>query len=93
MTKEEFHALWDGMTDEKKQEVEQTYKEKRKQLFKWHEEESEKINAKLKEEGRFRIGLDVNNTQPEVMELSAEYRRRLNSVIEECVCAAARQQN
>lgn len=91
MTKEEFHALWDGMTDEKKQKAEEIFKKKREQLFKWNKEESEKVDAKLRADGRYKIGLDANNAQPEVVELSAEYRRRLDEVIEECVCAVAGQ--
>ncbi len=85
MNQEELHALWNSLTDEQKIEAEEIFQEKRMQLFLWHDLEEEKVNEKLKKEGRFQKGLDSNNNQPEVRELSAEYQRRFSSLLEESI--------
>ena len=76
---------WDNLTDEQRAEAEEIFQEKRDQLFKWLADEEKKIDAILKAEGRFRTGLDANNNQPEVRELSVEYRRRFLALPEECI--------
>ncbi len=85
MNQEELHIHWNSLTDEQKKEAEEIFQEKRKQLFRWYEIEEEKVEEKLKKEGRFRKGLDANNNQPEVRKLSAEYHRRFSALFEESV--------
>lgn len=86
MTKEEIRTIFNGLEDTQKKEVEKTFQRKRNQLFEWNNAEWEKICEKLKKEGRYRTGLDANNTQPEVRELSEEYNRRFDALSEECIC-------
>lgn len=86
MTWEELHIIWNRLTDEQKEKAEEKFQKKRIQLFKWYDLEEEKVNEKLKKEGRFRKGLDSNNNQPEVRELSAEYHHKFNRLPEEVIC-------
>ena len=85
MAKKTQQELWDSLTEEQRMEAENLLQEKRDQLFKWLADEEKKIDAILKSEGRFRTGLDANNNQPEVRELSVEYRRRFLALPEECI--------
>lgn len=86
MTKEELHKLFDGLDDTQKEEAEKIFQKKRDQLFIWHDAEREKVDKKLKEDGRYKLGLDTNSNEPEVRELTAEYKRRFNSLPEESIC-------
>ncbi len=86
MTKEEVRALYDKLDEAQKKEVQKIFEEKRTQLFRWHDVETEKVYEKLKEDGRYRLGLDANNSQPEVRALSAEYNRRFYALPEESIC-------
>lgn len=86
MTQEELHILWNSLTAEQKEEAEEKFRKKRIQLFQWYDLEEEKVNEKLKKEGRFQKGLDANNNEPEVKELSEEYHRRFNGLPEEVIC-------
>lgn len=86
MTKERLQILYKGLDDEQKKEAEKIFQKKRGQLFRWHNAEREKVYKKLKEDGRYRLGLDTNNSEPEVRELSAEYNRRFNALPEESIC-------
>lgn len=85
MNQEELHVLWNSLTDEQKIEAEEIFQEKRMQLFLWYDLEEEKVNEKLKKEGRFQKGLDSNNIEPEVRDLSAEYQRRFSALLEESI--------
>lgn len=86
MTKEKLHILYDGLDNTQKEEVEKIFQRRRDQLYEWHDAERVKVDKKLKEDGRYKEGLDTNNSEPEVRELSAEYKRRFNSLPEECIC-------
>lgn len=86
MTKEELKILFNGLDDVQKEEVEKVFQRRRDQLFKWYDIESEKVYKKLKEDGRYRLGLDTNNSEPEVRALSAEYNRRFYALPEESIC-------
>lgn len=86
MTKEGLRTLLDELDDTQKAKVEKIFQRKRDQLFKWYDEEWTKVCEKLKEEGRHRTGLDANNDQPEVRELSAEYNRRFCALPGESIC-------
>lgn len=86
MTKERLQILYKGLNDEQKKEVEKIFQEKRGQLFRWHNSEREKVYKKLKEDGRYRLGLDTNSREPEVRALSAEYNRRFYALPEESIC-------
>ena len=72
MTKERLKILFGGLDDIQREEVEKIFQKKRDQLFKWYDIESEKVDEKLKEDGRYRLGLDTNNSEPEVRALSAD---------------------
>ena len=85
MTKERLKILFGGLDDIQREEVEKIFQKKRDQLFKWYDIESEKVDEKLKEDGRYRLGLDTNNSEPEVRALSAEYNRRFNALPEESI--------
>ncbi len=80
-----LQELLDNLTDEQRAEAEKIFQEKRNQLFKWLVDEEKKTDAILKAEGRFRTGLDANNDQAEVKELSAKYQRRFAALPEECI--------
>ncbi|MCI9490189.1 hypothetical protein AALC75_02075 [Lachnospiraceae bacterium 48-42] len=86
MTKEEVRALYDKLDEAQKKEVQKIFEEKRTELFKWYDVETEKVYEKLKEEGRYRLGLDANNSQPEARALSAEYNHRFCALPEESIC-------
>ncbi len=86
MTKEKLHILYDGLDSSQKEEVEKIFQRRRNQLFEWHIVEREKVDKKLKEDGRYKEGLDTNNSEPEVRELSAEYKRRFNLLPSKCIC-------
>lgn len=86
MTQEELIQIWNSLDIEQKEKAEELYKKRRTQLFKWHNLEERKISEKLKKEGRLRKGLDANNKQAEIIELSIEYQRRFNALAEECIC-------
>lgn len=86
MTKEELHILFDGLDKTQKEEVEKIFQKRRNQLYEWHNAEREKVDKKLKEDGRYKLGLDTNSAEPEVRALSAEYKRRFNSLPEKCIC-------
>lgn len=85
MNQKELQVFWNGLTDVQKEEAEEIFRKKRTQLFKWYDLEIEKVDEKLKKEGRFQKGLDSNNEQPEVRELSAEYHRRFRALPEEVI--------
>ncbi len=86
MTKEKLHELFNTLDDVQKEEAEKIFQKKREQLFKWHNAEREKVYKLLHEEGRYKTGLDANNSEPEVRALSAEYNRRFYALPEESIC-------
>ena len=77
MTQEEKKAAWDKLTQEEKEEI----KERRKEIIQWSIEEEEKAIKKIKAEGRWIGGLD--GVYPELQEISKEYKKRLQGLLEE----------
>lgn len=86
---EELKTLWGNLTDEQKARAEEIYQKKRDALFAWHDTEYSKAVETLKRDGRYKKGLDTNSEEPEIKELSAEYRRRFNALPEVCIMEAA----
>lgn len=82
---EDVKILWNSLSDVQKEKVEDLFQKKRTILFEWYEEETKKVDEKLKIEGRFRTGLDANNNCPEVRTLSQEYNSRFYALPKECI--------
>ncbi|MEH2960085.1 hypothetical protein [Candidatus Merdisoma sp. JLR.KK006] len=79
MTHEEIHEIWNGLTDEQKAEAEA----KKAEIIQWSVEQSWAIMEKLKKEGKLKPGLDTNYDNPELQQVSKEYKRRLNELLKE----------
>lgn len=69
-------AIWDSMSEEERMKAER----ERAEIFKWWNDEEDRVIAKRKAEGCFVGGLD--GCYPELDEISKEANRRLEELLE-----------
>lgn len=77
MTKEKIHEIWNNLTDEQKAEAEA----KKLEIIGWAADQAIALMERRKKEGVRCRGLD--GADPEMQQISAEYKRRLNELFVE----------
>lgn len=77
MTKEKIHEIWSSLTDEQKAEAEA----KKLEIIGWAADQEIALMERQKKEGARLQKLDGDD--PEMQQISAEYKRRLNELFVE----------